>query len=505
MRRFARVEVRKNPATPTWYEATLRDVVGGCAVVSFDDNVWPDREVPCSSVRPCPPECTNLVWTPQEGQAVEIHVAPSDQSPEGWTRGLVTVTREDEVEVTLDAHGACVVIQVALLRPPNRQQPLDVLSLHRHALPIESALRPWLASRDAWGCTENVRSMAGLAYAGAGNTDCGMAVRDADGVAILPGTEKGVAVDDGPLNAVLLLGTPEAIKVGSMLIKIHVTHQLQLEAFNGRRHKKLAIIERALQSSGGYKAGRTEFKVDADLVGRTLGKGFERVKKIEAEFGVEVWMVDAVREGEPSVIRILSDSQEDVDCAREKFELVCSEYVIDEAKIGWTLGKGFSEVTSLEKKTGLQSTRWTGEALELCGTRRSVEDATMFLDARLEYFSAYEDMRRETDEIQQSHKALDAEAAEMASISQRRFRSIGSGMGGNGGKGGGYMRLRGRSKSKADLPNGRGESERTKQATQRVIIMDHKSQVPARVWVTRPKTERVDMIPPTAEVFSIDT
>merc|ERR1712087_57266 len=91
----------------------------------------------------------------------------------------------------------------------------------------------------------------------------------------------------------------------------------------------------------------------------------------------------------------------------------------DQERVDWMLGKGNKEVQAIAKKAGLAYLRWTGTALELCGGKRSIEDAIMLLDSHNEYFHVYEEMNRQNQEIEKSFEALD-EAAESAGLTVRR-------------------------------------------------------------------------------------
>ncbi|CAE8634185.1 unnamed protein product [Polarella glacialis] len=407
---LALVEVRKGEASAArWYDAVLKDINSDRAVISFEGGVWPGREVPCDSVRPRPPrEVAGAQVAFQPGNAVEVRFAASEQSPASWALGHVAdsaLSREGHIAVIVESQKSAskaqdVLVSLDAVRPVSRQPALDPLFLARRAVPIDEDLHGWLSTPDARGCLEQVRSVTGLSLAVPGVVAPGLAP---------------LRNDESKLDSVVLLGNSAAATKAEMLLKIHLMHQREVEAFHKRRSRKLAILEDLTYKASGAGA-RASFEVDASLVGRTCGKGGDRIQKVEKDFGVEVRIVDGADESAPRTVLISGDSDEAAAKARQELELVKQLFEVQEDRVEWVLGKDNRTIQDMQKKAGLAYATWTGSELELCGQRTCVDDAVLLLESHMEYFFVYQEMDRQQDEIQQSFEALEkaAEAAGLA-------------------------------------------------------------------------------------------
>jgi len=425
VRSLASVEVRKNAEATTWYDAELRDVIGRRTVLSFAEGVWPTREVPCDSVRPAqpalePPAGSSLLDTlmqkVSQGDAVEFRVAASARNPPGWAIGKLLGFEAAGLLRVAIGHGYpetannTLLLTPAMVRPVSVERVIDPLSTVRQVVWVEPMLRSWLGTPDARGCCELVQGVAGLGLVGAGSGARGIG---------LSATSEAVANDDDSeqFDAVILLGPEASCRRGEMLLRIHMMHQKEVEAFHERRRRKLKHLNEQLQLP--EHVVHSSFDVAADLVGRTVGKGGVRAQRVEEEYGVEIRVVDGRREGDPCHIRILGDDEKSVEKARDELELLCQDYPVDEDRVGWMLGKGKSNIQDMARKTGLAHLKWTGTSLELCGSYRSLEDVVLLLDSHAEYYDVYQEMSRQNEEIERSFDALDV-AAENAGLMDRR-------------------------------------------------------------------------------------
>ncbi|CAK0905823.1 unnamed protein product [Prorocentrum cordatum] len=243
--RLTRLEVRKGAKSTVWYDAVLHDLFGQNALVGFPDDVWPNREVPCGDARPRPAD-GDQDDDFEAGDEVEVRVAASERNPPGWALG--TVLQADERVVRVACHSRrptdSLVFQVGdpALRHASDEAPLHPGALARGWAPVSEELRGWAASSDARGCWEQVCAVAGLSL-------------------VAPGSAAGRR-DAGHADAVVLLGTPGAVRRGEMLVKIHLMHQQEVEAFQRRRSKKLGQLQEALdKASGTGGTARASFKV----------------------------------------------------------------------------------------------------------------------------------------------------------------------------------------------------------------------------------------------------
>ncbi|CAE7862212.1 unnamed protein product [Symbiodinium sp. KB8] len=194
-----------------------------------------------------------------------------------------------------------------------------------------------------------------------------------------------------------------------MVLKIHLMHQAEVEAFHRRRAKKLAQLKE-LEAKGLGEDARLSFEVDADLIGRTCGRGGERVKKVEKEFNVEVRIQETPQDADPSEPRkilIYCDSDADAEGARRELELRKQLYALPAERITWFQRSDNRLIQDVTRKAGLAAATWTESGLELCGQQSSLEDAVLLLDSHNEYFLVYREMDREQFMISQSFEELE--------------------------------------------------------------------------------------------------
>jgi len=265
---------------------------------------------------------------------------------------------------------------------------------------VDEALRDWLCSPDARGCIDQVRQLSGLSLAGLGSDERGIFTAEA---------AERLAPD-----SVILIGEEPAVRKATLLLDVHIMHQREVEAFHERRRKKLQQLKE-LQSKDFSGAAQVTFDVDGDLIGRTMGQGGQKAKRVEAAHEVEVRVVDVDGQGAdmPKTVRILGKTMEAVEKAREELELLRVEYEVEEELVGWILGKGGKDIQELSQKAGLSYAprlNEAGTALELCGLESSIENAKLLLDAQIEYFDIYQEMALQNDEIQRSFEALEVRA-----------------------------------------------------------------------------------------------
>jgi len=436
-RSLAFIEVRKSADSTTWYHAQLLDVCAGRAVVTFEGGVWPDREVPCFSVRARPTPSSGSQVVLQAGSCVEVLVDGSARSPMGWALGQLAGEPRADGKVAVRIGTKEYAVNAEALRPVSTEPVLDPMVIVRRAVLVPAELRGWLPTQDARGCFEQVRATAGLGLAGAGSATGGIL----PGAATARGFANGEIHDaaaaslEGQPTVVVLLGSEEATKRGEMLLRVHLVHQQAVEAYHARRARKLEVLSALRErTEGGGAAARVSFQVEAYLLGRTIGRAGEHLKRVGAECSVEIRIMDGSDDSAPRTVILLGDAEEDVQRAREELELIKSDFHIDEGRVGWVLSK----VTEISKTAGLAYPgKWNDDAkvVELYGTRQQIDDAVMLLDNHAEYFTVFEEMGRQRDEIQRSFEALDEAAVAVGlapPLGSRKGQKRGSGGGGRG-------------------------------------------------------------------------
>lgn len=388
---MASVEVKKGVI---WYEAVLLDVDLEHAIVGFG-GIWPDRKVLCNVVRQRPPRQA-LPSRLLAGAPVEVRFDPTDTTPGAWWPGTV-LSHRDLVKVAIEganaAQGAEISVQIERVRLACPMEPLDPLLLVRKAVPIDSKLHAWLLTNDAKGCLEQVRVTAGLNLAIPGSVLPGVAV-----------ASPGSSGHDKP-DAVVLLGDDSSVRVGEMLVQIHMFHQREVELFHLRRNGKIELLQRLSQRTAGDDA-RLSFEVDPSLMGRTIGKGRERINKIEKELGVEIRVVKGESEEMPGTVQIMAETDELALQARKLVELHRQQYDVDPDQMFYVCGSENRHLLEISKKAGLAGISASESSLELCGISEALEAAVMLLDSHCEYFQIYQEMGRVNEEIDRSFEEL---------------------------------------------------------------------------------------------------
>ncbi|CAK9031552.1 unnamed protein product [Durusdinium trenchii] len=383
-RSLALVEVAKREGGP-WYEAILRDLQLDKAWVAFDKGVWPSREVPCSHVRPRAKSAAGTSFV--ENAEVEVRLATSE-CPACWCQAWM-VAHEESGEVArcyVSGQGE-VTVPIEAIRAKSQEMSLNPLAFTRVAVEVEPALRKWLSLSDCRGCLEQIRSLSALHLATPGVQS--------------PSGGNGVVVQE--LDSIILLGSEEATQKAQMVVKIHLQHQAEVEAFHRRRNKKLALLKELEAKSSG-EAAAAVLEVASGLVGRTCGRGGERVQRLEKEFAVEIRL--AGDDDAPWKTFLIYGAEEDAAAAREALELKSVEYPLSESSLAW-FRKDNRILLDIAKKAQLAAATLQDGGLELLGSSSALEDAKLLLENHLEYLPVYEEMDRQQEEIQKSFEALE--------------------------------------------------------------------------------------------------
>ncbi|CAE7786088.1 Fxr2 [Symbiodinium necroappetens] len=163
------VEVRKNQKSTTWYSGELIDINGEDRIkVRFEEDIWPIREVPASSVRRLPDDTGSEDFNPQVDEAVEVLLSATDSNPSGWALGKVKTIKNSFYFITFDPTQKGkqdLIVERKALRRTSPEQQLDVSSMIRKLLPVDPDLHGWIRSQDSSGCLNHVQNKCNLLVA----------------------------------------------------------------------------------------------------------------------------------------------------------------------------------------------------------------------------------------------------------------------------------------------------------------------------------------------------
>jgi hypothetical protein len=350
------VEVRKNPKSTTWYNATIMDINGDNVTVGFEDNIWAAREVPSQSVRRCPPESSNDNFDPQVDELVEVSVSASETNPSGWSSGKVKTIKNSFYFIGfVGAPGSQkvsqdLIVELKALRRVNSEAPIDVSSVERRLIPLPTELHTWIRCQDSSGCLSHVQSKGHLLLCGALN----------------------VAADAAASPEVLLIGDKRAVELGEMLLThIHFKNQMEMQRFHDQRE---LLMERLQEAQRWYQERNQEvFEVEQSLVGKIIGKKGENIKDVRERHGVEIYLSPSYAQtnGMPTTVTITGSTAEACLKAREELEYVTASVPIDSNQVAWILGKGYQNIQDISKKSEVYYARFVDatSTIELCGLK----------------------------------------------------------------------------------------------------------------------------------------
>lgn len=381
------VEVRKNPKSTTWYNATLKDLKGDSVVVSFEDEIWPSRDVPSSSVRMCPKVQSDDSFAPGPDEAVEVLTASSESSPSGWAEGRVRTIKNDFYFISFSGHGQDMIVEKSALRRVSNEMPLDVSNLARRIVEVVPELQAWIRTQDSQGCLAHVRAKGRLLVASVSE----------------PKT-------NGAPYGVRLIGGERELDLGEkLLVQIHFKHQIKMQWFHDMREK---FLERLEGQKEWWSTQHVEvFQVEQSATGKIIGKKGENIKALRQKYDVDVELEegwDEEKNRAAMTVTISGKSEESVTAAREEIEFVTVKIPVAPDQVGWILGKGYQNISEIAKKTELHYARFDDKAkcIELCGRRQEVEVAKLLISVHSEYLPVYQDMDEEQHAIQQSFDQL---------------------------------------------------------------------------------------------------
>mmetsp|Transcript_91144 Transcript_91144/g.262880 ORF Transcript_91144/g.262880 Transcript_91144/m.262880 type:complete len:457 (+) Transcript_91144:84-1454(+) len=401
------VEVRKSADSATWYNASVVDISDDHVRVSFENDVWPSKEVPMSLVRLKPPASEAENFAPQVDDEVEVHLAATEANPSGWSRGKVKTIRSRTFYFVTFAGGSHrsqdIIVERSSLRRPSSSPAFDQQAVIRRTIPVDPGLHAWIRSADSHGCLSNVAAKSSLLSA-----SCTM--------------------DKKRAPRVLLVGDEHAVTLGEKLLsQIHFKNQIKMQQFHEYREYYLERIKWYEQWNGGKH--KEVFSVDTTFVGRIIGKKGENIQKLRQDYEVEIEVEASPTSWVESVITITGESAEAVKKAREQMEYITESIEIEPDQVGWIVGKGYQNLTEIQTNAGLQYARFDSKtsSIELRGLRQQVEDAKLMVQVHRDYLAVYQDMSKEQRTLAKEFAELDRRGGKKGGGKKGGGRSRGSG------------------------------------------------------------------------------
>jgi len=382
------VEYRKKPGN-VWYEAQLLNVVGdshGGFVLhlGFADSVW----TPCA----VDPSCVRNSALPQgdvkleANEKVEVWTPVTPNSPASWSPARVEKTKADFVYVIPENAKSSMIVEKSAIRSPSLEPSYTNMTdnISRHTIPVGDSIGGWATSEDAAGCFSHICLKTGLLSMGP---------------------------DPNDAKQIILLGKDASIRKATMLIEIHLKHQVQIASFQSSRLKQLNQLE-------GLKAKvdnmhSLDLHIPQDSIPKIIGTNGANIKKIQDKYQVTIHIYDnhKVDEKGPNgevmkCLRIMGKDKDNVEAAKTQVEYVEVSIPVPKEQYGWILGRQGKTIQQLKDKSGVGSLslRREQETLAIYGTRPTVEDAQAMVEAHMLYYPVFSQM---DEEMQQINDSLD--------------------------------------------------------------------------------------------------
>lgn len=311
----------------------------------------------------------------EEGQVVEVSTSASESNPSGWSLGKINAIKKEFYFIDFVAmKSSSVIVEKEALRPESTQESLDATGLVRKVVPVPPVLRHWMTTPDARGCLSHAQGKAKLLLAKARSAE-----------------------------EVLLIGSERACELGAKLIElIHFKLQSETQAFSDQRE---IFLQRLEEKKQWYTSQHWEtFWVDRSFAGRVIGKAGANLKEVREAHEVAI----NLEEGDQLGVTI-TGLAENVRAAREQLEFVTDSVPIEEAQIGWVLGKSSNTLANMASRSGVDAQfDHRKRCVNLWGLKEQVVDAKLMIKAHVGYLPVYRDMEEDQQTMDQHLQGLSA-------------------------------------------------------------------------------------------------
>ena len=333
---FSLVEVLVDSA---WREGELLDIQKNSVCVRLFEGKVGSEWFPANLVRLCSKEPVTPVFQP----SAEVEV----KEDHAWRSARIKTVKGGFYFIEMTGSKREKIVEAESLRKPIGSTPtLDTAGLQRVSLPVEQSVAFELS-----GICNDIQKKCGLLHAG---------------------------VVEG--NAVLLIGDANAVRRSRMLLEVHLKYQQEIVAHAQRKQQEL-------------EKHSIEFTVPSEVVGVLIGKGGERIHKIQQDLGVTALFLGT---GKRITVRVSGKSEESLKKSREMLEFSARLFPIPIEKIGWLVGRGTSKIAEIKQQTGIlvasimdHIPSETGtKIMELIGTSEQIEDTIALIEGHLGYFDA---------------------------------------------------------------------------------------------------------------------
>jgi len=378
--------------------------------VTFENGVWPERELPSYAVRRCPRNDDLKGFRPKIDTAVEAHMPISELHPSGWALGRVRATKKSFFFVTLAGKPDSVhdiIVEGTCLRPVSDEPCIDTEPLVRRTVPVVPELHAWVSTDDFADCLGQTQRRSGLL--------------------LVDALRSGETQAREPQVQVLLVGGDRAVELAqNLLVLIHFKHQLEMRRFQKCLEKLHERMEAFCTDS---------FEVEPQLTSRIRGRARELGRSMGVQVRLEAPCPAPDGSLGPARVFLSGSSTDVVRQARRELEYVRDRIPLASEQVSQVLGRSYEGIQNVARDTNLQYLRLDDGAscLELCGLRHQVEAAR----ARLCKLCPY--LATTTEEAQEDRPEHAASGAIGYHGRRRSGRGRGKGWSGRGmGKGRGH-------------------------------------------------------------------
>lgn len=392
--RPANVEVHVGTDPFTWLDAAFVDFDGSRIRALLQDGS--EHVLATKDMRPRRPRAAweLATFAPAVGDVVEMQVT----SPRGWR--LATVRARQGSAYLLRPHNSMVEVLRTMdkLRP---RSPGAEFVLAEAEVPVDSEIRPWLASPSGSQRLGTVQAVAVQMVHQRGAASAASNIEHPLRISLSPGQAH-----------IRLVGSLAAVEEAQSLVRVMLQNQEKVQSCldaQRLRDKALEQREKKLQADAGGKF-RKEFPLPASQLGRFIGRGGQNVKALEANFGIKV-QVDNRAE---CIVTLSGDDEAKLNAAVSVAEVVEETLEVEPELVPWVVGHNFSALRALQSASGISECQLdrSSSTLVFTGTRAACLAAKELFACHMSYCGKLQDLRGSLSELQsQSQEAVkEAEA-----------------------------------------------------------------------------------------------
>ncbi|KAF4716960.1 fragile X mental retardation, partial [Perkinsus olseni] len=323
--------------------------------IAFQSNVWQPRIVPVEAVRCVPKRAAPGSFQPGPGDAVEVLSLGSDSTPPCWSLGVVRVVRDglyyvnqqpDGDEGPLPSDREETIVELDHLRAPVQPQASpehlqddlvecasSLTKLKTEIYEVPQSLGDWLTCDDGRACMKYIAVRVRLSLVWPPPPPP-RAAPPVEPIHLQISVQTSLCCDHPRVH---LIGFAHTTVRASMLLSIHVDHQLEIQSFHHRR--LLALGKQQHQQPRATTGGRSQRRAgDEGMAVRPSGPRKTTLQRASSSSSSTV-----------KSAAVASENPTDLEAPRN----LVVKFATTRRLLGLTIGKGGANVKSVQDEFGV--------------------------------------------------------------------------------------------------------------------------------------------------------